>query len=59
MTDHIDAESNGFAEQEGGPVSWARRRGRRQLESEIGWLASLSGPDFVRGDLACLRESEG
>lgn len=48
----------GFPEQEGGPVSWARKRGRKQLESEIDWLASLSGPGFVRGNLACLWESE-
>jgi 3-hydroxyacyl-CoA dehydrogenase len=48
----------GFPEQEGGPVSWARKHGRKQLESEIDWLASLSGPGFVRGNLAWLWESE-
>jgi 3-hydroxyacyl-CoA dehydrogenase len=48
----------GFPRQEGGPVRWARKRARKKLEEDIDWLASLSGPGFVRGDLAYLWEGE-
>lgn len=48
----------GFPEREGGPVRWARERGRKALERDIDWLASLSGPGFVRGNLIYLWEGE-
>lgn len=41
----------GFPRWEGGPVFWARERGLGQLAEDLGWLATLSGPGFVRGDL--------
>jgi 3-hydroxyacyl-CoA dehydrogenase len=48
----------GFPKREGGPVCWARKRDRKELEKDIDWLASLSGPGFVRGNLAYLWEGE-
>jgi 3-hydroxyacyl-CoA dehydrogenase len=41
----------GFPKWEGGPVFWARERGWEELEKEVDWLADLSGPGFVRGDV--------
>ncbi len=41
----------GFPPWEGGPVLWARRRGEQRLQADLDWLADLSGPGFVRGDL--------
>lgn len=48
----------GFSRRGGGPVCWTRKRGRKALEKDIDWLASLSGPGFVRGKLAFLWEGE-
>lgn len=41
----------GFPRWEGGPVFWARQRGRANLEFDLDWLAEVSGAGFVRGDL--------
>ena len=41
----------GFPRWEGGPVFWARERGAQALAKDMDWLAGLSGPGFVRGDL--------
>jgi 3-hydroxyacyl-CoA dehydrogenase len=41
----------GFPRWEGGVVFWARQRGRAQLEQDLDWLAQVSGPGFVRGNL--------
>ena len=41
----------GFPKWEGGPVFWARERGAETLEKDLDWLAGLSGPGFVRGDM--------
>ena len=41
----------GFPRWEGGPVFWARERGPEALAHDMDWLAGLSGPGFVRGDL--------
>ncbi|MDZ5456743.1 3-hydroxyacyl-CoA dehydrogenase NAD-binding domain-containing protein [Azohydromonas lata] len=41
----------GFPRWEGGPVFWARERGAEALAQDMDWLADLSGPGFVRGDL--------
>ena len=41
----------GFPRWEGGPVFWARERGEAALRADLDWLARLSGPGFVRGDL--------
>jgi 3-hydroxyacyl-CoA dehydrogenase len=41
----------GFPRAEGGPVSWARRRGAQAVEADLQWLAQLSGSGFVQGDL--------
>jgi 3-hydroxyacyl-CoA dehydrogenase len=41
----------GFPRWEGGPVFWARERGGEALAKDMDWLAGLSGPGFVRGDL--------
>lgn len=40
----------GFPRWEGGPVFWARHRGREQLEADLAWLADLSGKGFVRAN---------
>lgn len=48
----------GFPKGEGGPVCWARKRGREGLEKDIDWLASLSGPGFLRGNLTHLWEGK-
>jgi 3-hydroxyacyl-CoA dehydrogenase len=41
----------GFPRWEGGPVFWARERGDAALGTDLDWLAAVSGPGFVRGDL--------
>ena len=41
----------GFPRWEGGPVFWARQRGREALENDLDWLARISGAGFVRGNL--------
>ena len=41
----------GFPRWEGGPVFWARERGEAALGADLDWLAAVSGPGFVRGDL--------
>jgi 3-hydroxyacyl-CoA dehydrogenase len=41
----------GFPRWEGGAVFWARERGAEALAKDLDWLAELSGPGFVRGDL--------
>ena len=46
----------GFPKWEGGPVFWARERGRELLAQDIDWLAQRSGPGFRRGALATLFE---
>jgi 3-hydroxyacyl-CoA dehydrogenase len=48
----------GFPKQEDGSVRLARKRDRKEVEGDVDWLASLSGPGFVRGDLAYLWEGE-
>ncbi len=40
----------GFPRAEGGPVTWARRRGAQALQADLEWLAQVSGPGFVQGD---------
>jgi 3-hydroxyacyl-CoA dehydrogenase len=41
----------GFPRWEGGAVFWARERGGEALAADLDWLAEVSGPGFVRGDL--------
>ncbi len=41
----------GFPRWQGGPVFWAREQGEAALRADLDWLASVSGPGFVRGDL--------
>ncbi|OYO25758.1 3-hydroxyacyl-CoA dehydrogenase [Janthinobacterium sp. PC23-8] len=48
----------GFPRWEGGPVFWARERGRAALEHDLDWLAAVSAAGFVRGDAACLLAKE-
>lgn len=48
----------GFPRWEGGPVFWARDRGREALQQDMDWLAELSGPGFVRGDVRHLWDKE-
>ncbi|WP_051953766.1 3-hydroxyacyl-CoA dehydrogenase NAD-binding domain-containing protein [Xenophilus azovorans] len=40
----------GFPRWQGGPVWWARQRGREALRQELVWLAGLSGSGFKAGD---------
>ncbi len=47
----------GFPRWEGGPVFWARERGEAALRADLDWLAQVSGPGFVRGDLRLLLDS--
>lgn len=42
----------GFPRWEGGPVFWARQRAHEVLEQDMAWLADVSGPGFVRANLA-------
>ena len=44
----------GFPRWEGGPVFWARERGAKALEVDLDGLTAVSGPGFVRGELARL-----
>jgi 3-hydroxyacyl-CoA dehydrogenase len=44
----------GFPRWEGGVVFWARQRGRETLEKDLDWLAAVSGPGFIRGNLGHL-----
>ncbi|MDG5976874.1 3-hydroxyacyl-CoA dehydrogenase [Hydrogenophaga taeniospiralis CCUG 15921] len=48
----------GFPRWEGGPVFWARERGAAALQEDMLWLAQLSGPGFVTGDLRHLLTPE-
>jgi 3-hydroxyacyl-CoA dehydrogenase len=48
----------GFPRWEGGPVFWARDRGHAALQADMAWLAELSGPGFVHGDLRRLQSTE-
>jgi 3-hydroxyacyl-CoA dehydrogenase len=41
----------GFPKWEGGPVFWATELGEEALNKDIDWLAAVSGPGFVRGDM--------
>lgn len=41
----------GFPRDRGGPVTWARERGAAALQADLEWLAGVSGPGFVQGDL--------
>ena len=41
----------GFPRWEGGPVFWARERGDAALSADLEWLAQISGPRSVRGDV--------
>ena len=48
----------GFPRWEGGAVFWARERGAAALQDDMRWLAGLSGPGFVAGDLRHLLTPE-
>lgn len=41
----------GFPKWEGGPVFWAQELSVEALDKKLDWLAELSGPGFVRGDV--------
>lgn len=47
----VMANGYGFPRWEGGPVFWARNRGREALQQDLDWLAERSGAGFVRGDV--------
>lgn len=48
----------GFPRWEGGAVFWSRERGAHALQDDMRWLAELSGPGFVAGDLRHLLTPE-
>ena len=52
--DVVLVQGYGFPRWEGGPVFWARRRERAQLEAELHELARESGHGFVLADLTPL-----
>jgi 3-hydroxyacyl-CoA dehydrogenase len=52
--DVVLVQGYGFPRWQGGPVFWARRRGRAQLEAELRELARESGHGFVLADLTPL-----
>lgn len=54
--DVVMVQGYGFPRWEGGPVFWAARQDRRQLESELDRLAQAAGHGFVRADLQTLLE---
>jgi 3-hydroxyacyl-CoA dehydrogenase len=56
--DVVMANGFGFPRTRGGPVYWARERGAESLANDMDWLADLSGPGFVRGDLRRLMARE-
>ena len=41
----------GFPREVGGPISWARKHRREDLQMELDKLSAQSGPGFVAGDL--------
>lgn len=49
--DVVMVNGYGFPKWEGGPTFWAQERGISELERDLDWLAELSGPGFVRGDI--------
>jgi 3-hydroxyacyl-CoA dehydrogenase len=49
--DVVLVNAYGFPKWEGGPVFWAQNLGFDELEKGVNWLAEVSGPGFVRGDL--------
>ena len=49
--DVVFANGFGFPKWEGGPVFWAQDRGIPKLVEDLDWLAQLSGPGFIRGDM--------
>jgi 3-hydroxyacyl-CoA dehydrogenase len=49
--DVVMVNGYGFPKWEGGPVFWARDRGAAALDGDLDWLATLSGPGFIRGDV--------
>ena len=56
--DVVLANGYGFPRWEGGPVFWARDRGRDVLQKDLDWLAERSGAGFVRGDVRHLLLNE-
>jgi 3-hydroxyacyl-CoA dehydrogenase len=57
--DVVMVNGYGFPRWEGGPVFWAHERGAEALSRDIEWLAQLSGPGFVRGDVRHIFASQG
>ncbi len=55
--DVVMVNGYGFPRWQGGPVFWARERGAHALALDLDWLASSSGPGFVRGDIEYLLTS--
>ncbi len=56
--DVVMVNGYGFPRWEGGPVFWARERGAAALQEDMHWLAGLSGPGFVAGDMHHLLTTE-
>ena len=54
--DVVLANGYGFPRSQGGPVFWARERGAEALSRDVDWLAQMTGPGFIRGDLRFLME---
>jgi 3-hydroxyacyl-CoA dehydrogenase len=52
--DVVMVNGYGFPRTEGGPVFWARQRGRAALARDMEWLAQLSGPGFIAAPLHAL-----
>ena len=55
--DVVLVNAYGFPKWEGGPVLWAQDLGAEELERGMNWLAEVSGPGFIRGDVKQLFRS--
>ena len=55
--DVVLVNAYGFPKWEGGPVFWAQDLGAEELERGMNWLAEVSGPEFIRGDVKQLFRS--
>jgi 3-hydroxyacyl-CoA dehydrogenase len=54
--DVVMVNGYGFPRWQGGPIFWATQMSREDLDEALDWLGRMSGPGFVRGDAAYLKQ---
>ena len=54
--DVVMVNGYGFPRWQGGPIFWATQMSRKELDEALDWLSRMSGPGFVRGDAALLKQ---